>query len=136
MLDFRPSGRSSSAFEMPDMTPMIDCVFQLLIFFLLASSFVKGSSVILDLPKSNATTAPTDEPIVVSMNKQGMTFLNDQPISTEQLTDSVRTAMRNATSTAVLFRADKTLAYESVLGVIVRLEQAGAGQVKLSYEHE
>lgn len=134
MIDFQLPSASRS--EMPDMTPMIDCVFQLLVFFLLASSFVKVSTVFLELPKGAATNMLADEPFVVTMAKNQTLRLNEELIDRERLRDALQPLLESSPSRGVLFRADRTLAYESILDVIVQLEQAGAKQVKLAYEHE
>lgn len=134
MLDFKRSSGSDSS--MPDMTPMIDCVFQLLVFFLLASSFAKASSVILELPKGQATHSPTSKPLVVAVDKAGNIFVQEEPVALESITAKVVQGLKEATSRSVELQADKSLPYERILDVMVRLEQAGAEQVNLSYEHK
>jgi biopolymer transport protein ExbD len=134
MLDFkRPSGSDPS---MPDMTPMIDCVFQLLVFFLLASSFAKASAVILELPKGQATNPPDSGPLVVAVDKVGNIFVQEEPVALESITAKVVQELKGLPSRSVELRADKSLPYERILEVMVRLEQAGAEQVNLSYEHK
>ena len=130
MLEFRRHRRSEIGI---DMTPMIDCVFQLLIFFLLSSSFLTPA-VRLNLPRASADRAEKVETIVVSLDASGQLLLDREPIGRETLRERLRARFQNTTQRLVTLRADRALPYEKVLGVLVVIQQAGASQVRLAHE--
>ena len=63
-----------------DMAPLIDIVFQLLIFFMLTSTFL-NPAIQLKLPKAIQADARQMEKIVVSVDGKGDIFVNTQPVS-------------------------------------------------------
>ena len=78
-----------------NMSPLIDMVFILLIFFLVTTSFVKESGVEVKQPVASNQPAPTENTnMMVEINRDGYIFIID-PISGEQLVDirSVRSRM-------------------------------------------
>lgn len=134
MLDFRPrDGDRETAF--PDMTPMIDCVFQLLIFFLLASSFA-APAIVLNLPSAAADGTARDRPLVISVAADRQVAVNGQLVALDQLDQVLRRAALDDSTAAkgATLRADKGLDYEFVLGIIAKLHGAGIETVDLSHE--
>ena len=69
-----------------DMTPLVDVVFQLLIFFLLTSTYVQqsqqsSSSVPVELPESSLEASPNlPEEIVISIDERGLVYIKDEEI--------------------------------------------------------
>ena len=70
-----------------EMTPLIDCIFQLLIFFMLSSTFLTPS-IRLSLPTAAAAGPPRGQQIIITLDADGQVFLNKQPSSFEQLGDN------------------------------------------------
>ena len=68
-----------------NMTPLIDCVLQLLIFFMLSSSFVLQTGVRVDLPKARTPKLQDEQDIVITITRDNDIFLNDEKMSTAQL---------------------------------------------------
>ncbi|MBI5365762.1 MAG: biopolymer transporter ExbD [Planctomycetes bacterium] len=71
-----------------DMTPMVDTAFNLLVFFVLTSSFVIQSAIKVSLPEvKNATVAPTaGKPgLEVRIDAANQVFLGDRPVGLEEL---------------------------------------------------
>lgn len=65
-----------------DITPMLDVVFIMLIFFIVTASFVKESGISLKVPKQNAETTIESEPIVVIVTELGEVKIRERLIST------------------------------------------------------
>jgi biopolymer transport protein ExbD len=129
-MQFRPRRRPEFAV---DMTPMIDCVFQLLIFFLLSSSFVTPA-VRLQLPRSSVPQ-PKDLPhIVVSLDAGGALYLNKEAIDRERLPSRLREMLAPDPSQPITVRADSRLEYRKVLDTILLVQQAGGAHLRLAYE--
>lgn len=116
-----------------DMTPMIDTLLQLFMIFLLSASFV-ASAVQLDLPQASAEQKNPARPVVLSLNPEGDLFLDDAPVARADLRPSLEAALAKAQNRQVLVRADRALAYQQVLQVLVELQTTGAVQVLLEYD--
>ena len=64
-----------------DMTPMLDIVFIMLIFFIVTTSFVREDTVEISRPSTNQDSTPPKNPpplIVVSIDEQSNVFMNDE----------------------------------------------------------
>ena len=74
-MEIRPRQRGRTALEL---TPLIDVVFQLLVFFLLTASFVQPS-LRLDLPSGEASDEPDAKPILVEIDASGQATSENIP---------------------------------------------------------
>lgn len=85
-----------------DMTPLIDAVFLLLIFFAVATTFTRETRLGIDLPEaSGQPPAPVREHIEVSVSASGEYAVNGQP-----LVDNQRKTLRTAIEAAANGRKD------------------------------
>jgi biopolymer transport protein ExbD len=90
-----------------NMTPLIDCVLQLLIFFMLSSSFVLQTGIHVDLPKARAPRLQEEQDIVITITRSNEIFLNDEKMSAEQLPISLLERVTKAKNKTVLLKPDK-----------------------------
>ncbi len=72
-----------------DMTPMIDIVFQLIIFFFVSTTFAVVPGIKLNLPKSTTAEASTLQGITIYADEDGLMFFNDKEVSMETLGDQL-----------------------------------------------
>ena len=75
------------------MSPLIDCVFQLLIFFLVSSmTKVRNKDIPVELPASEAAVRlrPSDNQSVIGIDRQGAFYWNGQPCTTNFLLEQLR----------------------------------------------
>ena len=68
-----------------DMTPMIDIVFQLILFFLVSTTFATLPGIKLQLPDSHTAEATSVQGITITAQKDGVLFFNDKEVSMEAL---------------------------------------------------
>ena len=116
-----------------DMTPMIDCVFQLLLFFLVASHFeeqarVTGEGALdADLP-SVATAMPMvmkPREIIVNVDRSGVYFLDGQRHSEQQLAGRFKRAQTdNPGTVSVVIRGDEGADWKYVARAMSLCNQA------------
>ncbi len=100
------------ATEEPDvnLTPMIDVVFLLLLFFMVSTSFIRESSLKVDLPEaSGQVLAGQEQAVDIIINLNGIFIINgttlDNP-SSEQLSDHLRLAVGDNDDPHVIISAD------------------------------
>jgi len=70
-------------------TPLIDIVFLLLIYFMLASNFVTEQQMVVDLPESSHGVAVRHVPTIISITADGTFYLNGQRIVADSLVTSL-----------------------------------------------
>lgn len=116
-----------------DMAPLIDIVFQLLIFFMLSSSFL-NPSLRLTLPK--AVPHDTREPgqVVVSADKTGNIYVNTQKVPREQLKAQLENRFAKVSKKAVHLRGDGEMPYRFFVEIMDIARQAGAQQINIVHE--
>ena len=89
-----------------NMTPLIDCVLQLLIFFMLTSNFVLQTGIHVDLPKAKAPRLQDEQNIIITITRTNEILLNDEKMSIEQLPNSLLEKVTNAENKTVLVKPD------------------------------
>jgi biopolymer transport protein ExbD len=118
-----------------NLTPMIDCVFLLLIFFLVASTLKKTQQQIsVELPAaSSAVTQPSlPRSLTITINSSGEILMDGKPVPSEKLLDEVRQLTEGQTDIPVRIEADRQTPYENVLRVLDLLKMGGVRQVGLT----
>ncbi|MCX5662379.1 MAG: biopolymer transporter ExbD [Planctomycetota bacterium] len=113
-----------------NMNPMIDVVFQLLLFFILASNFSRPNQIQLDLPSSNsAAKAAEQSALVVSFRQnEGKTELRVNGTDVGELVhlgQAMRTAADPAQNPRVEIRIDKATPYQDVISIMDAVRDAG-----------
>ena len=106
-----------------DLTPIVDVVFNLLIFFALSLNFSEiTSSLNIKLPKARSSEVITDKQIVVGIEKGNKISINDQLV----FLDQVPTFLSNKnTNQVVVIKADKTIDHGFVVQIMDMIKQAG-----------
>ena len=115
-----------------EMTSLIDCVFLLLIFFMLSSSFLTPS-ISLTLPAA-ANTQQHDTSIVVSLDTEGQLYVNRQAVTEATLATVLREKYESTGKKDVTFRGDKSLRFERFLQTLAAIRASGATSINVSHE--
>ncbi len=102
-----------------DMTPMLDIVFILLIFFIVTTSFVKEEGLLINRPKAknnpNENNTPT---VVVQIGETGLVKFNGRLVDIERLSARIESFLsENQTNSAVVIAHDN-VAHDKVVKVI------------------
>ena len=122
-----------------EITPLIDVVFLLLIFFMVSSNFVQKQVVSVTLPESGAAVASVSDAVEISLDAAGMYFVAGRPVGRErdQLLAAVQSAVGNldAQSLAqqpVEIRADANATHQSVVRSLDVCASLGLVRVSLA----
>ena len=112
-----------------NVTPMVDVMLVLLVIFILTAPLL-ASSIKLDLPKTDAAK-PVDAPKFVTLvvDKTGQVFLNDKPVSADQLKTSLAQTAGQNPDTEVQLRADEAVPYGKVVEVMGVAQKAGLSRI-------
>lgn len=112
-----------------NLTPLIDVVFLLLIFFMVSTTFNKQSEIIIELPEaSNRPVAEKELPIDLTIDAAGVYYVNDKQLINTQLDTLMRAlqeASKNNTDTPLIINADGTTSHQSVVMAMDAARQVG-----------
>ncbi|BCB70464.1 biopolymer transporter ExbD [Vreelandella aquamarina] len=113
-----------------NLTPMLDVVFIMLIFFIVTTSFIKESGVEIDRPEASAATPRPDAQVLIAVTPEGVVWVDGQPVDLHRVGQQVAGMLSGEGS--VVIQADR----ESTTGVLIevmdRLQQAGVEQVAVA----
>jgi biopolymer transport protein ExbD len=115
-----------------DVTPLIDVVFLLLIFFLLTSTYIAPEALELSLPTSGTASPSENLPVVVSVDRHERLRIGEREVTLEQLEAMLSTELLNRERKAVTLKADSTAQLQPLLDVIDRIRAAGAAELSLA----
>ncbi len=118
-----------------NMTPMIDVVFQLIIFFLVSSHLVKQESQLkLPLPVADSGTLSDDTQsrAVLNVRADGSLLLGGRPVAAEQLEERLRELLREKGELEIKIRADRHVPYRFVQPILLACYRVGIGNVTYS----
>jgi biopolymer transport protein ExbD len=119
-----------------DLSPMIDLVFLLLIFFMIASNAIRykqDKNVAIPIANQGEVPEMIEGRIVINVYPDGSTYdENSQPISLEAIELKMSRARSENPNTRLHLRADKTVRHEMVKKVIQASSRGGVNQVIFS----
>ena len=121
--------------EIP-LTPLIDIVFLLLIYFLLTTNFLVDEGIKIKLPQAKASAPQTEKEITVYVDRQGRAFLGKQEIPLDQLFTRLKEMIGDQKDKLVVVKADRAVMLNRVVKVMDIAKAAGAGRLCLATEKE
>ncbi|MDC0141824.1 protein TolR [Gammaproteobacteria bacterium] len=120
-----------------NVVPYIDVMLVLLVIFMISAPLmVQGIQVNLPQASSEALPVTNNEPLIVSIDKNGELFLEtdstkDKSLSLEELSFSVTKIFESNPNLQVVIRGDGKVQYEKVMTVMAELQMAGATDIGL-----
>jgi biopolymer transport protein ExbD len=126
--------RRASDLPSPNMTPMIDCVFQLLIFFITTASLAQMSLVHLFLPteKGNPAASAGSMGLVVNLTANGGIVVNDRGVALSELTALAKEALVREPSAVPVIRADREARADDLNKVMKALRGGGCRSIRVA----
>lgn len=118
--------------HIPNLTPLIDIVFLLLIFFMLTSHFVRDEVINIDLPEADSGEA-LDEPqqVEVVINEAGEFSIDKQIISLDKLQSVLEDKLKNQEEKIVRIRGDENVDLGIAIEAFDAARKAGADGVDI-----
>lgn len=118
-----------------DLTPMVDVVFLLLIFFMISTTFVESPGISIKLPESSAQTVEREpQEIKIYLSREGDIFFKDQKISLEEYRGVLAKHQGNAEQTTVLLLADQESRHGKVVTLMDIARDAGFTRLAIATE--
>lgn len=123
-----------------DLTPLIDVVFLLLIFFMVSTTFTRESHLKVDLPEAGGQPAETDvRQVDVVINAEGQYYVNDRPLinnKRETLQQAVRELAGDSTGLPFIITADARTPHEFVVRAMDVAGRLGFDKLSITTERD
>jgi len=121
--------------QIPNLTPLIDIVFLLLVFFMLTSHFVQEQSLNIDLPVADSGEAVTeDSQLEVVIKADGVFLIDDHIVEADNLEALLRQHLARRKEKLVRVRGDRGAPLGEAVTVLDAARKAGADGVDIVTE--
>ncbi|UQV24853.1 ExbD/TolR family protein [Vibrio sp. J383] len=130
---FRHNEESSEQANV-DMTPLIDVVFILLIFFILSASFQQDNQINVERPNSKVTDATSSMSLSVAIDQQKQVWIDNKIVEVASLTSRVKQKVAQASNVSVIIDVDKSVESGLLIQVIDQVRIAGVNNVAVATE--
>jgi biopolymer transport protein ExbD len=115
-----------------DITPLIDVVFQLIIFFLLSSSFVLQPGIKVELPETRLSSGEKPTGLSVSVLKNGRIFFNDKEINLRDLRWILKEEKTGKSYETFIIKADQKTDHGTVVKIMGIAKQVGIAKIAIA----
>lgn len=116
------TSRNRTALSEINVTPLVDVMLVLLIIFMVTAPLLQ-QGVDVNLPKAKGKELPTEERITIIIKKGGVIYMNDKPLSMNEMTKKL--ASISKLNPNVFLKADKDVPYGLVVEVMGEIKEAG-----------
>ena len=115
-----------------NITPLIDIVFLLLVFFMLATSFIQKSTIEINLSSGKTVKIDNEKnTAVVILNKKGLIYLNNKLIKVTNIRNEIKNIIEKNPKYKILIKSHKKVPVQKVIRLIEEVRLAGTDNIKL-----
>jgi biopolymer transport protein TolR len=109
-----------------NVTPLVDVMLVLLVIFMITAPMLH-QGIEVALPKANAKNLPlrVEDPLIVSINRDGVVYLGSSPIHLSQLAERLTPVLESRRDKSVFLKGDRDVAYGVVVEVLDALRAGG-----------
>ena len=108
-----------------NVTPLVDIMLVLLIIFMLTAHLIAKQAIEVELPRASQSTTLNPTTLAVTLTHDGALYLNQQPVTPEQLREAVRAAVAKDPKTQAIIAADKSVTHGRVVWVLDTIKSLG-----------
>ena len=113
-----------------DMTPLIDVVFLLLIFFMLTSTFIVPPGIKVKLPKAVTAQALEKKQLTITLTRKNEIYLESESISRDRLKEALTEAAK--AKKALLIKADREVEFDHVISIWDLCRTTGITEINIA----
>ena len=115
-----------------NITPLIDIVFLLLVFFMLATSFIQKSTIEINLSSGKTVKIDNEKnTAIVILNKKGLIYLNNKLINVTNIRKEINNIVEKNPKYRILIKSHKKIPVQKVIRLIEEVRLAGTDNIKL-----
>ena len=115
-----------------NITPLIDIVFLLLVFFMLATSFIQKSTIEVNLSSGEEIeTFVKEKMVILILNEKGQIYINKKLTNISSIGGQVSKIIKKNPKNKILIKSDKKIPVQKVIRLIEEVRLAGTDNIKL-----
>lgn len=119
-----------------DMTPMLDIVFILLIFFIVSSTLEEDYVIEIDKPKSNSSDLAPTENISIKIDRHDNLWLRNKKILLEQLESEMNISKNISKFSSIIIEADKSATSGKLIEIVDYLKNLGEYEILVATDRK
>jgi biopolymer transport protein ExbD len=119
-----------------DMTPMLDIVFIMLIFFIVTTSFVRESGIDVNKPQASSAKTEKKANIIIAITSRGEIWIDKRPIDIRALRTTVEKLHADTPEGTVVISADKKAHTGVLVAVMDQVKLAGIEKISIGAESD
>lgn len=132
---FRLRQKNNAPIPNIQISPMIDMVFLLLIFFIMTTMFLTQVKTIpLELPTAQNSETQTTTDFIIAIKADGSLWLADKQVPLETILGEAQKSLQDNPRFGVIIRADQQTKYGNVITVLDKLKQVGVTHIGMATE--
>ena len=117
-----------------DMTPMLDIVFIMLIFFIVTTSFVKEAGIQVNKPEANQANKEPSANIFIAIRDTGEVWMDKRQVDVERVAANLERMLAEQPTDLVVIQADKKAEHGRVVEVMDQVKEAGIDKISIAAE--
>ncbi|MDF1880024.1 biopolymer transporter ExbD [Sulfurimonas sp. MAG313] len=114
-----------------DMTPMLDIVFIMLIFFIVTTSFVRESGIEVNKPQASTAKSKKKVNIIIGIKKSGEIWIDKHPVDIRAVRTTVERLHADTPEGTVIITADKKAQTGVLVSVMDQVKLAGIDKISI-----
>lgn len=109
-----------------DISPLIDVVLSLVIFFILSTTFIQKYGLKLELPKAKTGQTAQESKIIVNLDRNGYIYFDKLKISQDELKGLLKDKLKDSIDKKVIIKADEKVEHGKVVQIMDIIRESGA----------
>jgi biopolymer transport protein ExbD len=115
-----------------DMTPMLDIVFIMLIFFIVTTVFVKEAGIDVNKPNGSLAISPKNANIFIAITEDGKVWMDKRQIDVDTIRANLERLMAEQPSDVIIIQADRKSEHGLVVEVMDQIKSAGIDRISIA----
>lgn len=112
-------------------TPLIDIMFLILIFFILNTSFTKNRAVEIDVPQTISGSAVGEVETRILLTKDNRIYINDIETTLASFSLTLLDSIGTVSEPLIIIEGDRAISYDFLMGVMDRVKVLGFNNISL-----
>ena len=132
-MNFRATAREEVRIEL---TPLIDIIFQLVLFFMVSTTFDQDPAIDISLPESSSQqVVAKDVSTEIWIDKKGTILVDQLSVSSGELESMILQKLKKNKDLLIIVNADQNVEHQKVVSLIDELQQIGVQKISIGTEN-
>jgi biopolymer transport protein ExbD len=119
-----------------NLTPMLDVVFIMLIFFIVTASFIKEAGIDVNRPDSFTAERQEDAAILIAISEADEIWIDRKPVEPRAVRDAIERLHLENPKGSIVIQADEESTHETLVVVLDAAKAVGVGNVAIASKND